>query len=312
MSETLEALASDTEAPAPEPVDDLRAAIGAAFDEVAGASEADETGQERDASGRFVARERETSGVNDHETPDGERQEQEATTDGKEAAEEARAEVPPQPVKTPVDEVLEQYKPLYAARGIPVQQAVGMLFEAQKLLEERPVEAIAVLARQYGVDLTKFGAQPQQAEQPTNDATQAALQRVQQLEQRIQAYEQQQEQSRRAEIEQSIAAFAADPKHSHFPTVRKAMGALMQAGEAKDMADAYDQACRANPTVWASIQKAEAEARAKSDAEAKQKAAEEARRRNVQRRGSSPVNGFAKAPESLRDTIEAAWDGRLN
>jgi len=303
MSETLEAPAPDTEAPAPEPVDDLRAAIGAAFDEVAGAGEpeAEEAPErERDERGRFAR-------------ADGDEPEPtEATTDGKEAAEEARAEVPPQPVKTPVDEVLEQYKPLYAARGIPVQQAVGMLFEAQKLLEERPVEAIAVLARQYGVDLTKFGAQPQQAEQPTNDATQAALQRVQQLEQRIQAYEQQQEQSRRAEIEQSIAAFAADPKHSHFPTVRKAMGALMQAGEAKDMADAYDQACRANPTVWASIQKAEAEARTKSDVEAKQKAAEEARRRNVQRRGSSPVNGFAKAPESLRDTIEAAWDGRLN
>lgn len=308
MSETLEASFADTLAPESSPADDLRSAIAAAFDEVESAPEAEAEeppaeARERDERGRFASKDAPA----------------EATEAKSEQAEEAppvEAAAPPAipPELAPVKGVLDEYKPLYAARGIAPDQAMRSLFEAQKILEERPVEAIQVLARQYGVDLSRFAPQqPAPEAQQTNDPHLAAvLSEVQQLKAELQAQKQQAIQQHEAEVHRSIEAFAADPKHPHFPTVRTMMGALMQAGTAKDLATAYDMACRAHPEVHQAMQKAEAEARAKADAEAKRKAAAEAKSRAVSVRGSAPVAGFVAPPEDRRALIEAVWDGRLN
>lgn len=303
MSETVETVAPETAAPEASASDDLRAALSAAYDEVAGASETEtetaaepeaepeaEEAPERDAQGRFVGKE----GAAEESPP-------------VEAA--APPAIPPE--LAPVKDVLERHKPLYAARGISADQAVNALFEAQRMLETRPEESIQVLARQYGVDLAKFA--PQQATQPPGDPNYAALvQKVQQLEGALTAREQAAEQAERSRIETSIQQFAADPKHSHFPTVRQAMGALMQAGIANDMPTAYEMACRAHPEIFAAIQKAEQEARAKADTSARTQAAAQAKAKAVSVRGSPAANGFSKPPESLRETIEAAFAGRLN
>lgn len=302
MSETVETVAPETAAPEASASDDLRAAIAAAWDEHSGgdapepeaapevAAEAEE-GPERDANGRFVGKEGEA------EAPP--------------PVEAAPPAIPPE--LAPVKDVLERHKPLYAARGISADQAVNALFEAQRMLETRPEESIQVLARQYGVDLSKFAPPQQQAAQPPGDPNLAALvQKVQQLEGALTAREQAAEQAERVRIETSIQQFAADPKHSHFPTVRQAMGALMQAGIANDMPTAYEMACRAHPDVYAAIQKAETEARTKADTSARTQAAAQAKAKAVSVRGSPAVSGFTKPPESLRETIEAAFAGRLN
>jgi hypothetical protein len=297
-AETVEAVAPDVAAPEPSAADDLRSAIAAAYDEIAGEPEAEEAAPEpeaeaaeRDEKGRFVAKEGETPEV------------------------EAQPETPTAPAippdLAPIKEVLDHYKPLYEARGLPPAEAVRTLFAAQHALQTQPYEAIQALARDFGVDLTKFA--PQQAQQPPGDPNYAALMhKVQQLEGTIVQREQAAEQAAAAQINQTIQQFAADPKHVHFPAVRSMMGALMQAGIADDLATAYDMACRAHPQVFQSIQKAEQAARAKADTAARSQAASQAKAKAVSVRGSPAVNGFTKPPETLRETIEAAFSGRLN
>jgi hypothetical protein len=302
VSETVETVAPESAAPEPSASDDLRAAISAAWDEVAAEPEAAEPeaaapegeAAERDDKGRFVGKDGPTE----------------------EAPAEAQAEAPAAPAippeLAPVKDVLDRHAPLYAARGITADQAVNALFEAQKMLETRPVESIQVLARQYGVDLAQFA--PQQAQQVPGDPNYAALvQKVQQLEGALNAREQATEQAAAAQINQTINQFAADPKHSHFPTVRTAMGALMQAGIANDLPTAYEMACRAHPQVHQAIQKAEQEARAKAEAASRSQAAAQAKAKAVSVRGSHVVSGGGNSANmSRRELLEAAYDGRLN
>jgi hypothetical protein len=304
MSETVETVAPEPAAtPEVTPAADLASAIGAAWDAHSGEAEPEGETTQRDERGRF------TSANAQEQEP--------ASEEQAEAAEAPRAEVSAQPV-SPVDEILETYKPLYAARGIPADQAVRSLFEAQKVLETRPVEAIQVLARQYGVDLRQFAPQPQQqapapAAQPqANDPVSALQKEVGELKQFILSQQQKAQEAETQTVEQSIQSFASDPKHPHFPAVRTAMGALMQAGVAKDMPSAYDMACRAHPEVWKAIQAAEAETKAKADAAERAKAAAAARSKAVSVRGSVPVPGAQAGPKDLRSMLNAAWDQRLN
>jgi hypothetical protein len=302
-AETVEAVAPDVAAPEPSAADDLRSAISAAWAEVEGRAETPDAAPEpetddapeRDAQGRFVGKEQEAA-------PDEVKAEAPETT---------RPALPPE--LEPVKSVLDEFKPLYESRGLPPSEAVRALFQAQRALQERPYEAIQLLARDFGVDLTKFAPQPQAAPQVPGDPNYAALmQKVQQLEGTIAQREQAAEQAAAAQINQTIQQFASDPKHTHFPAVRQMMGALMQAGTANDLATAYEMACRAHPEVFKAIQQAEQAARAKADTAARSQAAAQAKAKAVSVRGSPAVNGFTKPPETLRETIQAAFAGRLN
>ena len=238
MSETIDAPQVDAapEAPAPDPVDDLRAAIGAAFDEHS------PTETERDEQGRFVARERAASDVADHETPVDEPQAEEKPDEVKaEAAEEARPALPPE--LAPVAKVLEDYKPLYAAKGVPAEAAVKALFDAEVALRQNPEQAFPALAQAFGFDIMKWAQarmpQPAQNEQapamPADPAYQALLQKVSALESHLTAQQQRTQQAQAAQVERMVAEFASDPKHEHFSSVEPMMAALIEKGIAKDL-----------------------------------------------------------------------------
>lgn len=321
MSETIEAPAPDT-APTPDPVDDLRAAIGAAFDEHA---EPDAAPQ-RDERGRFAGR----------EVPEGA---EPAAPEPK--AEAAPAELPPLPPPAtlaaddvsrwatlprehqewiaareakaqettkafePINEVLTKYSPLFAARGVPPAQAIAALFEAQHMLQTRPNDAIRALAREFGATLPTAEAHPSN----DNDQWNALVQEVQQLRAAVAESQQATAQERRIALETQIRDFASNPAHRHFPIVRPYMGALMTADPELDMARAYEMACRAHP----SVSKALADEEAKAAIAARTKAANEARAKQVSVRGGAPpVAGNGAAPDSLRGTLVAAWDGALH
>ena len=316
MSETIDAPQVDeAAAPAPEadPADDLRAALSSAYDEVSASAppEEGEADRLRDERGRFARAE-----TDDTPAEPVAAAEQETPADGQQAqaAPQARPALPPEVAA--VSSVLEEYKPLYAARGVPPDQAMRALFEAQRVLETRPEEAIQVLARQYGVNLAKFAPQaaPQQPEatQSTDPTIQALYREVETLKGFLSAQQQQTQRAQVDQVQSVINEFAADPKHAHFQAVEPIMAALISSGQAKGLEAAYDMACRAHPEVSRAIQSAEAEARAKTEREARAKAAAEAKAKAVSVRGSAVVNGFAKPPDSVRGVLEAAWDGRLN
>lgn len=325
MSETLDAPAPDTTTDT-SAADDLRSAIGAAFDEHDGPDTPDTT---RDDRGRFAGNSpadgslsapSEVKGSEASPAPVAEAPAIEAPAtlsaddlsrwatlprDAQEliAQREAKAAETVRALE-PVQSVLKQYEPLYAARGIPAPQALASLFEAQRMLETRPAEAIAVLARQYGVPIHQAGANPSQ---PQDEITQIVA-HVRNLEAKIAEREQAAEQTATQTIEQTIRQFAANPEHRHFPTVRNFMGALMQADPALDLPRAYEMACRAHPDV-SKIIAADADRASNAD---KAKRAAEAKGRAVSVRGAPPMVGNGAVPDSVRGVLSAAWDGALH
>lgn len=321
MSETLDATAPEATADT-SAADDLRSAIGAAFDEH---DPPDASASNRDERGRF-APDPPASGSSEAGGPSVASDAQAAPAEApaiaapsslsaddlsrwatlpreaqqivaQEAAKAAEAARALEPLQT----VLRKHEPLYAARGIAAPQALDALFEAQRMLETRPAEAIAVLARQYGVALPQAEANPSQPQDPL-------MQELQQVRAELAQFKQQSEQTASQTIEQTIREFAANPEHRHFPTVRSYMGALMQADRSLDLPRAYEMACRAHPDV-SKIIAADAEKAANAE---KAKRAEEAKRKAVSVRGAPPMAGNGQVPDSIRGVISAAWDGALH
>jgi len=203
-----------------------------------------------------------------------------------------------------VANVLQPYqqtlKHLEETQGISAEKALDALLSADhKLRYGSPVEKqmyMHQLAQSYGVDLAP---QIPQADQQVF----TLQQRLQQLETALQNQTQQGAQREQQELNSTIAAFAADPKHSHFESVKGHMSALLQAGQAKDLADAYEQAVYANPTTRAAMLQQQIAAQ-REEAAQKAKAAREAASTNVPRRPSMPVTQpIGTMDETIRATL---------
>jgi hypothetical protein len=116
---------------------------------------------------------------------------------------------------------------------------------------------------------------------------------------------QSQQQQQQETLNSEIQSFAKDAVH--FEAVREDMAALLQAGRAKDLKDAYDMAVYANPqTRQALLEQQRQEALKQAQKEA---IAARAKSAAVSVRGSSPASGSASAPTSLRAALEAAFNG---
>lgn len=200
-----------------------------------------------------------------------------------------------------IERVLAPYADNFQKLGISPDFAIKQLFDLENSMRngspQQKASILQRLATDYGVDLTKIGV-------PQDPALAQALQKVSNYEAFIQhqrylneknAAEQESEASQ--QITKVLGDFAEGKEH--FESVRVAMGALLQTGQAKDLQDAYDQACWANPDIRAATlatQAKEAQAKAREIAEA-------AKRRsaaNVTPRGTLPVN---KAVGSMDDTL---------
>jgi hypothetical protein len=128
-------------------------------------------------------------------------------------------------------------------------------------------------------------------------------QRLNQLEQTIAQQNQQAMQQEDAALNSEIARFAADPKHKHFESVKPQIAALLQAGIAKDLDDAYDQAINANPATRALVF-AEQQAIERAEATRKAQEAKQAASVNTQRRPALPQ---AQPIGSMEDTIRQVY-----
>tara|TARA_B110000503_G_scaffold137510_1_gene221835 strand:- start:6265 stop:7353 length:1089 start_codon:yes stop_codon:yes gene_type:complete len=184
-----------------------------------------------------------------------------------------------------LDKVLGHYSADFARRGVHPVQAVATLLDAQAKLDANPRDGLVQIGLSYGIDL-RPAFQGQQVQQPANDPRVAQLNdALQQTQARLDAYEQRMVQAdQMAEQEQSsalqghISNFSKDKPY--FDEVRPVMAAMLRAGQANDLDDAYDMAVHAKPDVRQRIQldqrKADEEKRtaeAKSRAEAARKAA---------------------------------------
>lgn len=202
-------------------------------------------------------------------------------------------------------EVILPYMPIIQAEGgTPAGAIKDLLNTAYRLRTGSPQQKAALLhevAQQYGVDLNAY--QPQQAD-PQTAYMQQQLAQIQQQANPEVIKNQLREEMTRDRINTEIAAFASDPKNVYFEQLKPVMGSLMASGQAKDLQDAYDQACYANPTIRSTLL-----AQKEQEQQAKRRAENEAKRKAGASVNGSPAmaSPAPKAPNSsIEDDIRAA------
>lgn len=199
-----------------------------------------------------------------------------------------------------MERAITPYASTLQSLNITADKAVSELMAADhRLRYGSPQEKsayFAQLAQSYDIDLANM---PEQ--QPIDPNLSAVQQRVQQLEGYIQQQTMMGQQREHETLNSEISRFAADPSHSHFESVKGHMAALLQAGQAKDLADAYEQAVYANPTTRAAMLQQQAAAQ-REEAAKKAQAAKKAASVNVRNRPSMPVS---QPIGSMDDTIRA-------
>jgi hypothetical protein len=144
----------------------------------------------------------------------------------------------------PLEDVLAPRRAVWAAQGMDEAQAIKTLLAAQDLLERDPKQGLEFLAKSYGVSLAQTQGQPQEAAQPQGNSPQneQLLARLGQLEQQLQA-------AQTAPLVSQVEAFFSDPNNLYAENVRGRMANLLNTGEARDLADAYEKACWMDPEI---------------------------------------------------------------
>lgn len=205
-------------------------------------------------------------------------------------------------------EIVQPYMQIINAEGGTPTTAIQSLLNTAYILRTAPVAQKTALfhqlAQQYGVDLS----QPNNTQAVQPNALLAEINQLkQQIAQQPQVFQQQQE---TLAIKSKIDAFAADPKNVHYEKLKPVMASLLQAGQAKDMQDAYDKASWADPDIRSANLIAETQAKeTQRIAEIKAKAGL-SRKVAVSVRGSPSVNsiGNGKSNGVIADDIRAAME----
>jgi len=208
-------------------------------------------------------------------------------------------------------DVITPYMAQIQAEGGTAATAVSSLLNTAHILrsgtQEQKRALILNTAKQYGVDI---GAVHE--EQEYVDPTIAQLrQEIENLKKIAdpQAIESRlHERYESAKVKSDIDAFASDPAHVHFETVKPIMAALFNAGQAKDLKEAYDMACMANPTIRSTLEasrNAEYQAKRKQEIEAKKRASSSITGSPAIPSNSKVTNPKTSVEDDLRAVIDA-------
>lgn len=178
------------------------------------------------------------------------------------------------------NEVANVFRPhegfLRAHNATPVAAAQYLMDGYVMLKTGSPAQRAQViqnLAAEAGVDLASIQAGDVPKVDPEVQRLRDELQQVTSF---LQNQQHTAKSAEEAQLASELQTFQNDPAHEHFETVRGDMGALMLSGQAKDLQDAYDKACWANPEIRSSLvnkQIAQESERRKKEAEAAQRAA---------------------------------------
>lgn len=218
-----------------------------------------------------------------------------------------------------LDAILAPRAERFRSVGVSEDQAVGQLMAAQDYLDRDPINAIAHLARMYGVDLRGYaqGGGQQQAQQAQpgqlHPAIQQAIQQaVEPLKSALTQQQQQSEHATRSGYNDQVQAFASDPANVYFENVRGEMGELIRSGLAKDLPDAYQKAVWANPEIRPLMLKQQQDQSAAQAQEAARAKAAQARHASGSVIGSpSPgatPGGGSNPNASVLDDLRSAWN----
>lgn len=208
----------------------------------------------------------------------------------------------------PIRKALEPFRPAMEQYGLNEAQAIGTITQAaqqfwnyQNQLQTQPQEAIRAIAAQFGIEL--------EGDAYADPDLKSLRQELNETKQQLAQFQQSQFQTQQQSLQSQIEEFAKD--HPHFETLRAEMGALMQAGRAKGLEEAYEMAKWANPETRQKIlDEQKAEAKKKAEAERKAKA-DKAKKASVGVR-SKETSGETHEPESMGAALREAWDEHSN
>ena len=206
-----------------------------------------------------------------------------------------------------LDQVLEPIRGQLQANGVHESEYINRLIDADRMLQQSPVQAIQFLAQQAGVDLDTLEAGEQQYADPQI----AALQdRVDLLTNHLTNQEQNEQQNQTYELNAQIEGFAARKDsdgnllYPHFDNVRQAMGGLIQTGQAQSMVDAYNKAVRLDDGLYKETLVAERK-KAESQEESRRKEAVQKAKKVQSSKGSRPTKGSTQSTD-LDDLLGSA------
>jgi hypothetical protein len=206
-----------------------------------------------------------------------------------------------------MERAITPYAATLQSLNISPDRAVGELMAADQRMRNGDIQYFAQLAKSYNFNPSQlveiFGGQQSQEQQYVDPNMSALKQQVSQLTGYIQNQQSTAQQQAQETLNSEISTFAADPSHSHFEAVRGHMSALLQAGQAKDLPDAYEQAIYANPTTRTAVLQQQAAAQ-REEATKKAQAAKSAASVNVRSRPSMPVS---QPIGTMDDTIRANY-----
>ncbi len=213
-----------------------------------------------------------------------------------------------------VRQVVAPYEALIRADGGTVPGAIASVLNTAYILRtsdpQTKARAIQQVCQQYGVDLNLVA----QAPGPANPEVDQLRQQLQQLQGQWTQRQQQERQQIEQQVLTQVETFGQDPKHPHFKAVSAHMGALMQAGQAETMEQAYEMAVWARPELRTQL--LAAQTAQQTQTQQTRQRTEKARAKAVSVRGG-PGGYTAPNPNpnaSVRESLEAAMaevNGRL-
>lgn len=212
-----------------------------------------------------------------------------------------------------LSKTIQPYHAMLTARNTTPENAVREALDlAYKLSTGTPQQRGAILrhvAQHYGADLTA----PSPEQDKTAQALQPLVSKIQQLEQALQHSQMSERQRQTQTLEQQVSEFAAATdetgalKYPYFEEVRDLMATYLESGRAKNLAQAYKQAVKADPEISQLVQSEQTTAEKKRNDELqRQEKARKNQQVNFQRK---PASAAKTAPEgTMRDTIQATYE----
>lgn len=196
-----------------------------------------------------------------------------------------------------------------AEGATPVQAVESLLNTAYILRNGTPEQKKALIintAKQYNIDLGAAHVEQEYVD-PTIAQLQQEIAQLKRVADPDYIRSTLTKEIESTKIQSDIAAFASDPAHVHFETVKPLMASILGSGQAKDLKEAYDMACMANPTIRSTLEaakNAELEAKRKQENLAKKRAAS-----SVTGSPAVPSNAQTTNPKSsVEDDLRAAFD----
>lgn len=204
-----------------------------------------------------------------------------------------------------IERTLQPYMQTIQQLGVSPDVAISSLLKADAGLRygtpEQKAAHLAGLAQTYGIDIGQVAQIP-----PKDQYTLQLEQQLNQLKQQSDQIQQSQQERERETLNSEIQR-VREKLGDSFDVLKDDAAALLQAGRATDLDDAFEKAQYANPqTRQALLEQQRQEALKQANAAA---LANRAKAASVSVRGSSPASGSGAAPSSLRAALESAYNG---